>query len=491
MVSNHINTSNNRTEFKCSLCGKSLINRDPSEIIQESISGSKYFFDTNQCVTMFKRLDHFYGKNITSFTGNTEIISDPFWNKIAPSYDEIREIDIESKDHYIHVIKNPQEALATAIQLVRSAEKEILLLFSSANAFYRRINQADGFELIKKIKDDPSKNVNIRILTPFDEKIQTTVDNLKNDYSIDVEYLPEPLHLNITILITDRRFSLAVELQKEKDSAEDSIDAMGLSTYSNSKSTVLYYVSIFENLWKQADIYKKADDLYRQLKETNQTQRQFINEAAHEIRNPIQPILGLAEVMLSNKNLDPDKKEDLLRIIVSNAKKLQFLTDNLLDVARIDGQLLTLNLEEFDLMESIRDLLRDLENQTKGKNISLVLNSKEKSVKLVADKLRVNQVFLNIINNAIDILQEGQVIVSIESQNKDVLVKITDNGPGIQSKIKDKLFTKFVTGSKSGTGLGLYICKNIIEKHGGKIWAENNQDKGATFSFTVPIKTEK
>src|SRR5574339_257497 len=489
MMSNHINTSNNKTEFKCSLCGKSLINRDPNEIIQESISGSKYFFDTNQCVTMFKRLNHFYGKNITSFTGNTEIISDPFWNKVVPSYDEIREIDIESKDHYIEVIKNPQEALATAIKLVRSAAQEILLLFSSANAFYRRINYADGFAIIKKIKEDPAKNVNIRILTPFDEKIQTTVDNLKNDYAIDVQYLPEPLHLNITILIIDRRFSLAVELQK--DSAEDSIDAMGLSTYSNSKSTVLYYVSIFENLWKQADIYKKADDLYQQLKETSKTQRQLINEASHEIRNPIQPILGLAEVMLSNKNLDHDKKEDLLRIIVSNAKKLQFLTDNLLDVARIDGQLLTLNLEEFDLMESLRDLLSDSENQTKGKNISLVLKSKEKSVRLVADKLRVNQVFLNIINNAIKILEQGQVIVSVQRQNNDVLVKITDNGPGIPSKIKDKLFTKFVTGSKSGTGLGLYICKNIIEKHGGKIWSENNQYKGATFSFTIPIKTEK
>jgi len=309
-MSNHINTSNNKSEFKCSLCGKSLINRDPNEIIQESISGSKYFFDTNQCVTMFKRLDHFYGKNITSFTGNTEIISDPFWNKVVPSYDEIREIDIESKEHYIQVIKNPQETLATAIKLVRSAEKEVLLLFSSANAFYRRINQADGFSIIKKIKEDPSKNVNIRILTPFDEKIQTTVDNLKNDYAIDIKYLPEPLHLKITILIIDRSFSLAVEL--EKDSAEDSIDAIGLSTYSNSKSTVLYYVSIFENLWKQADIYKKADDLYQQLKETSQTQRQFINEAAHEIRNPIQPILGLAEVMLSNKNLDPDRRRTYL-----------------------------------------------------------------------------------------------------------------------------------------------------------------------------------
>jgi signal transduction histidine kinase len=106
--------------------------------------------------------------------------------------------------------------------------------------------------------------------------------------------------------------------------------------------------------------------------------------------------------------------------------------------------------------------------------------------------LRLNQVFINIINNAIKVAQqEGEIIVFLERQdNNTVLVRITDNGPGIPSNLKDKIFNKFVTGSKSGTGLGLYICKNIIEKHGGKIWADNNKNKGANFNFTIPITAQ-
>ncbi|MDR4511946.1 MAG: ATP-binding protein [Nitrososphaeraceae archaeon] len=476
--------SNNKIEFKCSLCGKSLVNRDSNEIIQEKISGSKYFFDSNQCVMMFKRLDHFYGKNISSFTGNQDIISDPFWNKITPSEDEIQEINIESKERSIKVIKNPEEALQVAKNMVRSANKEILLLFSSVNAFYRTFAIANGFLILDQLNEDTSKKVNIRILTPFDEKIQNLTDMLKKNYEVDIKYLPEPLYLKITILIMDRNLSLALEL--EDDSVQDSVNAIGLSTYSNSKSTVLYYVSIFENLWKQADIYKKADDLYQQLKQTSQTQRQFINEAAHEIRNPIQPILGLAEVMLSNKNLDPSQTEDLLRIIVSNAKKLQFLTDNLLDVTRIDSHLLTLNLEEFDIVETVKHIIEDLKDQTR-KPIEFLLHSEEDSILIKADKLRISQVLLNILNNAINILQEGEISVSIAKKNDILSIKISDNGPGIPINIKDKIFSKFVTGSKSGTGLGLYICKNIVEKHGGRIWAENNAEKGATFNLTIPI----
>ena len=142
----------------------------------------------------------------------------------------------------------------------------------------------------------------------------------------------------------------------------------------------------------------------------------------------------------------------------------------------------------------VKDLLKDLKNQIIGKKISLILKCKEDSILLVADKLRLNQVFLNIINNAINnIVQEGEIIVSLEIQDHNdntVFVRIIDNGPGIPSNIKDKLFTKFITGSKSGTGLGLYICKNIIEKHGGKIWAENNKNKGANFNFTIPITSQ-
>jgi signal transduction histidine kinase len=249
---------------------------------------------------------------------------------------------------------------------------------------------------------------------------------------------------------------------------------------------------MFENLWKQSDLYEKVQNMYLQLKTTKETQIQFIQVVAHEIANPTQTILGLADVMLSKNNLDAGHIKDLLEMIINNAKKIKFLTYNLLEIARIDNQLLTLNKEEFDLVELVKDVLKDVKNQIGVKKISLILKCKEDSILLVADKLRLNQVILNIINNAIRIVKEGEIIVFLEKQDNNVTVRITDNGPGIPSNINDKIFMKFVTSSKTGTGLGLYICKNIIEKHGGKIWAFNNsdisngKDKGSTFAFSIP-----
>jgi signal transduction histidine kinase len=295
---------------------------------------------------------------------------------------------------------------------------------------------------------------------------------------------------------------MSVELVN--DNVDSSIDAMGLSTYSHSKSTVLYYVSIFESLWKQADIYKKAEDLYDQLRYKNETQRQFLNIAAHELRNPIQPILGLAEVMLSNKNLNVIQQEELLRIIINNAKKLHFLTNNLLDVARIDENLFSLDLQELDIVQLANDVIKETMSQIADKKIKLNLKYSDNSLKVIGDKIRLAQVFLNLINNSIKYTDEGEIIVSIkrirensksnnDNNNKDnvALVQIIDTGLGISPDLKHKLFSKFTKGSKIGTGLGLFICKNIVEGHGGKIWAENNVNgKGATFSFTIPTKTE-
>jgi two-component system, OmpR family, sensor histidine kinase VicK len=311
---------------------------------------------------------------------------------------------------------------------------------------------------------------------------------LKESWNIDVKFLAEPLQLKVTIVIVDRSYSMAVELVN--DDVYNSIDAMGLSTYSNSKSTVLYYVSIFESLWKQADIYKKAEELYEQLKYKNETQRQFLNIAAHELRNPIQPILGLAEVMLSNKNLNVIQQEELLRIIINNAKKLHFLTNNLLDVARIDENLFSLELQEFDIVELANEVIKEVRNQITNKKIKIDLQCNEKSLNVIGDKIRLNQVFLNLINNSIKYTDEGDILLSIKrdsnNDNTIALVQIKDKGLGIQENVKQKLFSKFTKGTKVGTGLGLFICKNIVESHGGKIWAENNTDKGATFSFTIP-----
>ena len=497
-------------KLNCSLCGKKLFAKESSDIIIETISASKYHFDSPQCAMMFKRLNHVYGENLKNFMGTPQFIADPFWDKTIPTEAEIKEINHETNKPDIRVINNREEALKTSLKLVKNAKNEILLLFSSANAFYRRIVGADGFDIIKEIFNS-GKEINIRILTPFDEKITNFVDNLNNSLKIDVKYLPEPLQLKVTIIVVDRSHSMAVELIN--DNVDNSIDAMGLSTYSNSKSTVLYYVSIFESLWKEADIYKKAEDLYSQLKYKNETQRQFLNIAAHELRNPIQPILGLAEVMLSNKNLNVIQQEELLRIIINNAKKLHFLTNNLLDIARIDENLFTLDLQELDIVKLSDEVIKEIKSQITDKKIKIILKSDEDSIAIIGDKIRLNQVFLNLINNSIKYTNEGDIVVSIKrisknnnkSNNKnsnkndnnnnddddEVLIQIIDKGLGIPPAILQKLFLKFTKGPKTGTGLGLYICKNIVEGHGGKIWAENNIDKGATFSFTIPTKSKK
>lgn len=483
--------------LKCSLCGKKLFVNESSDIIIEEIAGAQYHFDNPQCVVMFKRLNHAYGKNLKNFMGTTQFIADPYWDKTIPTEQEINEINQESNKPDIRVIDNPEEALKTCYQLINTAKNEVLILFSSANALYRRLARADGLDIVKELTQE-HKEIKIRILTPFDEKISDIVNDLKRFLNVDVKFLAEPLQLKVTIVIVDRSYSMALELVN--DDVDNSIDAMGLSTYSNSKSTVLYYVSIFESLWKQADIYKKAEELYDQLKYKNETQRQFLNIAAHELRNPIQPILGLAEVMLSNKNMNVIQQEELLRIIINNAKKLHFLTNNLLDVARIDENLFSLELQEFDIVGLANDVIKEVRNQViNNKKIKIDLQCTEKSLNVIGDKIRLNQVFLNLINNAIKYTDEGDILVSIKrgsyngnsNKNNDTvaLVQIIDTGLGIQENIKQKLFSKFTKGTKVGTGLGLFICKNIVESHGGKIWAENNIDKGATFSFTIPTTT--
>ena len=266
----------------------------------------------------------------------------------------------------------------------------------------------DGFLTLQRLQDTTKGNIIVRILTPFDKKIVDAVNRLKAK-GVHIKYLPEALYLTVTFLIVDRKFSMTAELVN--DYTEIPTESLGLSTFSNSKSTVLYYISMFENLWKQSDLYEKAENLYEQLKNTNETQIQFIKETAHEIQNPIQSILGLAEIMLSNKNLDAGHIEDLLKIIIKNAKKITFLTDNILEAARIDSQLLTLNIEEFDLVELVKDLLKDLKNQIRDKKISLILKCNKDSILLVADKLRLNQVFLNIINNAINIVNKKEKLL--------------------------------------------------------------------------------
>jgi signal transduction histidine kinase len=287
----------------------------------------------------------------------------------------------------------------------------------------------------------------------------------------------------VTILIVDKKYSLTIELKD--DTKQTSIEAIGLATYSNSQSTVLSYASIFESLWTQTELYQK-------LKEADKIKDEFINVAAHELRTPIQPILGLADVL--RYKLQHGKLEnEYLDVIIRNAKRLQRLTEDILDITRIESKSLGLKKELFNLSELILSAIADSNNQVakehKDTNLKLVFIDSKEGIFIEADKGRINQVISNLLSNAIKFTNEGTVSVAAVPNNIEIVVSISDTGIGIDSEILPRLFTKFATKSTTGTGLGLFISKSIIEAHGGKIWGENNDDKGATFAFSLPIIT--
>jgi signal transduction histidine kinase len=236
-----------------------------------------------------------------------------------------------------------------------------------------------------------------------------------------------------------------------------------------------------------------------QLKNQDRIQKEFINIAAHELRTPIQPILGLTE-FVKTKTKDNEQKE-LLATVIKNANRLKKLSEDILDVTKIESNSLDLNKERFDLVKLLHGYVKQLQiNTFSDKKIKFVHDFKNfESIIIYADKNRITQVISNLVSNSIKFTQkDGKITIGVDmikmtntdgNDTKMALIEIRDSGTGIDKEIFPKLFTKFTTKSFQGTGLGLYISKNIIEAHGGKIWAENNKDgDGSTFSFYLPVE---
>jgi signal transduction histidine kinase len=401
---------------------------------------------------------------------------DMLWRKAMPSKERIKEIEQGLEHQFIETIQDPIETQKLCFQLVKSARQEILIVFPTPNEFHRQ----EQTGIIRLLKELPSTGIRIRILTPMDDRIKQR-EQLFKEQNIDIRYIEEILQTKVTMLLVDRRLSLAAELKN--DTKDNYYEATGLATYSNSESTISSYASIFESLWRQVD-------LYDELKIRDIAQKEFINIAAHELRNPIQPILGLSQVLRSKKEEGRKGQEELLDAIIRNAKRLQRLAEDVLDAARIGNKSLKLNKERFNLDEILSNAVKDYGNQ-----IEKVIDSKMKityvhaDIFIEADKGRITQVICNLLSNAAKFTTEGSIMVSTERKSSQIVISIKDTGTGIDSEILPKLFTKFATKSEAGgTGLGLFISKSIIEAHGGRIWAENNSDgKGATFYFSLPL----
>jgi signal transduction histidine kinase len=285
---------------------------------------------------------------------------------------------------------------------------------------------------------------------------------------------------------------LSAELKR--DSKETVPEAIGLGIYSNSKPTVLSYVSIFESLWNQTELYEETRQLYQQLKSHDKMQKEFMDLTAHELRTPIQPILGLTQLL--KNQISDSTQSTFLDVIFRNAKRLEQLQKDILDVTRIESGSIQIYKESFNLNELIFDVLQYFRTLLKD-NPKIRLDYKsDGDVWIVADKNRIMQVISNLLTNAIKFTKAGRILVQLRMKKRskkivdsnEVIVSIKDEGPGIDPSMMPRLFTKFASKSEKGTGLGLFISKSIVEAYDGKIWAENNTDgKGATFAFTLPI----
>ena len=232
-----------------------------------------------------------------------------------------------------------------------------------------------------------------------------------------------------------------------------------------------------------------------QLKIHDNMQTDFINIAAHELRTPVQPLLNIAEQLEEDlaKGVDEIKvSRPEIEMLARNAKRLSQLTSDVLDVARIDSNSLTLRKQQVDLKQKISTVVEECKGfieQGQALELRFEENNSE-GIVVHADKSRLFEVFSNLIRNAIKFTDAGTITIAARQKDGYAEISVSDTGSGIDPAIFPKLFEKFTTKAEKGTGLGLYITKSIVEAHGGQIWAENNPNGiGATFTFTIPVIT--
>jgi two-component system, OmpR family, sensor histidine kinase VicK len=438
-------------------------------------------------ITMQKETLQATYSNMKEVVEQQQSVFETLWNKAIPARDKIMEIEEGLKSEFLEVISDHKKATEIYINLAKSVEREALILFANSKAIVR----AKRLGILDYLITASKRGAVIKIITPItEENLQFTEQFCEKAPNIRI--------LNggashSGLFIVDGTKFLRFELKEPK--AEEFSDAIGFVLYSNSKVGAYSTRSFFELLWNEHIQYEK-------LKEADNMKNEFINVAAHELRTPIQPILSLSQVLQSK--IKDTKQRELLDAIVRNAKRLQRLTNNILDVSKIESHSLNLNKEQFELSNVISNCISDIEDQdekVRNGKLELFYEPSKQDIFVEADRVRISQVISNLLNNAVKFTEDGAVSIDVvvkENNNNGnnngniIIVSVKDSGEGIDPEILPKLFTKFATNSEKGTGLGLFICKSIVEAHGGRVWTQSNNTggerrTGATFCFSLPI----
>ena len=450
----------------------------------------------------------FIYSNVKTFVEQQQYFFELLWNKAIPAEQRIREIEEGRTPEKLDIIQDTQKSINRAFEIMNKTQKELLVLFATPRTFTFAL-QGESADIYRKIS---KKGVDIKLLVPRGgAEIENEQMRKVREISpkINLRLSDVGLNTRITIMISDRKEFMNWELKD--DTLDNPYLAGGIATYSNIRALASSYAIIFDNLWKITEILENLRIANVKLENSENAMKEFINIAAHELRTPLQPILGLSEMLHDARN-DPDHHRKLINVIVRNAHKLDNLAENILDVTRIDSGRLQLSTQKIDLHELVESVVLDfqavLENEIdkKENNRKAIICLKDEYPDrsedtnrehpiVLADANRIVQVITNLLSNAVKFSKEGdRALITITRGIRVIdgqptaIVSISDQGQGINPEIMTRLFQKFISGSEKGAGLGLYISKNIVKAHGGDIWAENNKNGvGATFGFTLPL----
>ena len=422
------------------------------------------------------------------------------WNNSVSHHDKSSSLEAGVDPEEVKVLSDPIEIRKTYLSLIESAKSEISLIIATPNALQRNYK---GGIISMLIEASKKRNVIVNLVIPTydNDKIQDDfldAEAVARNFKFKMKSIAPVTTLThkikTTFLIVDKKSVFIIDVKD--DNKDNFLEAVGYATFHTSKSRTESYNFIFDTIWRQADLYESLREAnrnliysYQKLEEHDAMEKEFINLAAHELRTPSQSIIGYSEML---KDL-PERNKQYEEAISRNAERLYSLVTNMLSIARIESQTMKLNKIIFDLNVKIENVIRDVSQQIELRKADKVRVDFRPSgkINIIADKEKIFQVFANLLNNAIKFTNEGTINISVKEKEKtnEAVVTIKDSGSGIDPEIIPHLFSKFKTKSEKGLGLGLYISKNIVEAHHGKIEAYNNPNsEGATFVVTLPLK---
>ena len=408
-----------------------------------------------------------------AYVTHFRLVFEETWRNGVDGRKRLEELQKGLERSEVEIIQNARESMKSAWQMARTAG-EVLMIFSTPQAFVRQVNSEGAGEMKEALSRAATK---VRLLVPEAESIASVITRVKDILpNVEIRTMNKSLITKMSILVMDRSKTMVFEAKD--DSREDIYESLGITAFTESKSLGESFGTIFDAIWKQTE-------LYDQLEMHDRMQRDFVNIAAHELRTPVQAIINYAELA---RDYEQNRDEYYAKLLKS-VLRLQKITEDILDAARIESKTLHLNKEVFLLNDVLKASVDEQKQAASKKKLKLKLEQ-PRPVHLFGDKTRVSQVLANLLINAVKFTEEGSVTVSarLDRLEGKVTIRVTDTGIGIDRSLMPHLFARFMAKSQSGTGLGLFISKSIIEEHGGRIWVERSEvGKGSTFTFELPV----